>query len=201
MVEVEIAVPTRIGSQRELAAFLHSYFRTKIVIVITDTTIASWRKGERLRSVLVDGKWVRPPPFPNKNGVGSFWKVHECIEWVEKWIVPVHAASTEQNGMPLDDQKDLETIEREHKIWKLGRERQIAEGEYKSAEGFRQDLIAIGQKINAAINESCEVILKSTMEKALDNPDDAMKLKILEAAKAAADALREKIKQALVSVP
>lgn len=201
-----ITIPNRLGSQSHVAGFLHQYFGHRISITIDTRLISNWRRGERLKAIFVEGKLVRPPPFPNKNKSGFFWDVHECIEWVEKWIVPAYPRTPgEAPPEPSDEiNGDYHAQKQSHELWKMRRERQIADGEFKSAEEFRRDLILIGQAINNALGESCEVTLSASIEAAINAiaPTEIWKAKLFQAVqsgcRSAADLLRDKIRKALV---
>ena len=240
-----MVIPKTLGTQADLARFLHEYFKRKISITISPQTIQHWREGTRLRSVYITGeapdnsairnpqsamgRWVRPPPFPAKNASSGFqWDVHECIEWVEKWIVPVHGGSATGQLGEFEAAVDFDTARQEHDLWKMRRERAIADGTYKSVETFQRDCLAIGQTINAAIAHAAEVILQTELEKAIDglfedqrlespgdgnseqsairNPQSAIEMKwhFLDAVRSgcrkAADELRKMITAALATV-
>lgn len=126
------AVPVYIAGQAALARFLQLHFRERIVITINAQTLQDWREGKRLEPLLLDGKFVHPPPFPNKNESGNRWVVRECIDWVERWIVPVKKPKSDGNG--LIPYQDYDEEVRQYNLRKMRREEAIEEGAYISFE-------------------------------------------------------------------
>ena len=113
--KVEVKTPTRIKKQSELARFLQGYYEGKINIVINDQLLNAWRSGTRLKPVPIDGKSIFPPAFPPKNG--QEFVVKECLEWMDKWIIPTHTPKS--NGAAgveiIDYAADSERMEWEEK--------------------------------------------------------------------------------------
>lgn len=146
-----VKVPPRIGSQKDLAVFLQDYFRNRLKLTINPQTIDDWRGGQRLKPVFIEGKWTKPPKFPEKMGSG-FWDTHECIEWVESWIVPVHSVGAGGTGELPGVAVDFDSAKQEHELWKMRREREIADGEYKSVKLFNGHLDRLGEMVNGSFN-------------------------------------------------
>lgn len=155
-------IPDRIGKQSQLAAFLHGYFRDRIKINIRPQTLDQWGDGLGLRPVFINGQTVKPPKFPNKEkGGGNFYDTHECIEWVENYIVPVHGrrqGAGADSELPGIDAIDFDDAKREHELWKMKQERDIASGALKPVAEVNASVDLLGINTNRAITEFAEKI-------------------------------------------
>lgn len=154
-----VVVPKYFSKQADLAVWLHGYFRERITLTIDSTRLGLWRKGIGVGQVVIDGKIVVPPPFPNKNEAGNRWVTQECINWIEQWIVPQKAVA--RTGQDADGAAalagngaavDLDRIKQEDAIWWIRRNREKEEGKFKSVEVFNQHIAAMFSGINRALN-------------------------------------------------
>lgn len=161
---VAMMIPAQISKASDLAQFLHDYFKERISIAITQSLLSNWRKGVSAGEVLVDGKLVKPPPFPNKNQHGNRWVTQDCIDWVEHWIVPQKGVGGSKLGVGGTGAAiDFDVQKKEHEVWKMKREREIADGKFKSVEVFNQHVTAFGLAVNRALNEGEKVMKKAIL--------------------------------------
>lgn len=160
VVAAGMVIPKSISSAADLARFLHNYFKDRISLTIDQTRICQWRKGLMLGQVVVDGKLVKPPSFPNKNESGNRWTTQTVIDWMEKWIVPQKRVDGHGMGVAAD----FDRIKQEHAIWQMQREKDVANGRFKSVEIFEKRATIIGAAINNAISEA-EAEIKISLAK------------------------------------
>jgi len=204
-------IPDRIARQSDLASFLHEYFRGRLAMKIDATTLDQWRHRLRLEPLFIDLdgtglKWVKPPKFPEKTAAGNYWDTHECIEWVERWIIPAKGLKDGKSDLPGMGGIDFTSAKEEHELWKMQRERDIADGQFKSVALFNQ----VTDRLGLAINQSLTAHMEKNPEKQLierlkgivpignlENFLPQIEAAFREVCRASADALRNAIGEAL----
>lgn len=144
-----VAIPDRIATQSALARFLQNHFRERLSITINPQSIDDWRTGARTYEVVKAGQSVVSPPFPGKNASG-FFEVAACIGWVEDWLVPSKGLNGDGGG------GDYRTEKRNHELWQMKRERDIADGKYKPVEEFMAWIDRVREVFKTAVVSEIE---------------------------------------------
>ena len=190
------AMPGSISSNREMADFLHEYFRERITISITKERIGKWLKGREVGFVFIDGVKTKVPNFPKPDLNGRRWTPQIAIDWVERWLVPQFAVGI---GLPEGGTgavADFDRAKQEHELWKMRREKDVADGKFKSVDVFNNHVICLGAAVNRALNDSEKELEKAMLERVQSptaNVQSELQEAIRGAVRKAMDALREAV--------